>query len=42
MKRQEQYAKLAFEKGQATRVDMWDVQYRRIEAEIWLNQEKAR
>jgi hypothetical protein len=32
----------AFEKEQLTRVDVHDARYRLLEAEIWLNQEKAR
>jgi hypothetical protein len=29
-------------RAQATRVDLYDAQFRRREAEIWLNEEKAR
>lgn len=31
-----------YEKDQVTRVDVHDAKYRLLEAEIWLNQEKAR
>jgi hypothetical protein len=42
MKEQQRLAQLALEKDQGTRVDVWDAQYRVLEAEIWLDQEKAR
>jgi hypothetical protein len=42
MKEEERLAQLALEKDQGTRVDVWDAQYRVLEAEMWLNQEKAR
>jgi outer membrane protein TolC len=32
----------AFRQGQASRVDVHEAKYRVLEAEIWLNQEKAR
>ena len=32
----------AFRQGQAARVDVHDAKYRVLEAEMWLNQEKAR
>jgi outer membrane protein TolC len=33
---------LAYEKGGGTHVDVLDAQYRVLEAEMWLNQEKSR
>lgn len=42
MKKNEDYAKRAHERAQATRVDVADAQYRRLEAEMWLNEEKAK
>jgi RNA polymerase sigma factor (sigma-70 family) len=42
MKEQQRFAQLALEKDQGSRVDVWDAQYRVLEAEMWLNQEKAR
>jgi hypothetical protein len=41
-KKLEQYARKAHEQGQATRVDVTEAQYRRLEAAIWLAEEKAR
>jgi hypothetical protein len=41
-KEHERLARLALEKGEATRVDVRDAQYRVLEAETWLNQEKSR
>jgi outer membrane protein TolC len=32
----------AFRQGQASRLDVHEVKYRVLEAELWLNQEKAR
>jgi hypothetical protein len=32
----------ASEKAQATRIEVYDAKYRVLEAEMWLNQEKAR
>jgi len=42
MKKEEATAQTMYEKGQTTRVDVYDVQFRRREAEIWLNEEKGR
>jgi len=42
MKQMEQFAQVAFQKGEINRVELRDAQYRGLEAEIWLNQEKAR
>jgi hypothetical protein len=39
---QERWAEELWKKDQATRTDVFDVKYRRLEAEMWLNQEKAR
>jgi hypothetical protein len=41
-KEQERLARVALEKGEATRLDVRDAQYRVLEAEAWLNQEKSR
>jgi hypothetical protein len=38
----EQYMKAMVERDQATRTDSSGARYQRLEAEIWLNQEKAR
>jgi hypothetical protein len=42
MKDQERYASQAYRTDTMSRPDLTDVQYRRIEAEIWLNQERSR
>ena len=42
IKEQERLAQLALEKGEGARVDLWDAQYRVLEAEMWLIQERAR
>jgi hypothetical protein len=42
MKDVEGYRKSLFEKDQGTRVETIEARYERLEAEIWLNQEKAR
>jgi len=42
MREQERLAQLSIEKAQGTRIDLWDAQYRTLEAEMWLNHEKAR
>jgi hypothetical protein len=42
MKDQERFAQVALERAQSSRVDVFDARYRVLEAEIWLNQEKAR
>jgi hypothetical protein len=41
-KKLEQYTRTAHEQGRATRVDVTEAQYRRLEAAIWLAEEKAR
>jgi hypothetical protein len=41
-KKQEGYQKVLLQREQASRTDLLDAQYQRLEAEIWLNQEKAR
>lgn len=42
MKKNEAYVNHAHQAGEATRLDIRDAQYRRIDAEIQLNREKAR
>jgi hypothetical protein len=42
LKNDEAIAQTMYQKGNVTRVDLYDVQFRRREAEIWLNEEKAR
>lgn len=42
MKKNEDYAQRAHERAEATRVDVADARYRRLEAEVWLNEEKAK
>ncbi len=42
LKEEEAIAKNRLELARGTRVDVYDVQFRRMEAEIWLNEEKAR
>ena len=42
LKGEEQIAKALKERAQGTQIDISDVQFRRMEAEIWLNEEKAR
>jgi hypothetical protein len=42
MKKEEAIAQTMYQKDQFTIVDLYDVQFRRREAEIWLNEEKAR
>ena len=42
LKEEEAIAKARIEAARATQVDVYDVQFRRMEAEIWLNEEKAR
>ena len=42
LKEDEAIAKAQYQSARATRVDVYDVQFRRMEAEIWLNEEKAR
>jgi hypothetical protein len=42
MKGVEQFAAAALKAGQGGRIDLEDAQYRRLEAEILLNEEKAR
>ncbi len=42
LKEEEAIAKARKEIAQGTEVDLRDVQFRRLEAEIWLNEEKAR
>jgi hypothetical protein len=41
-KKFEQYAQAAHQKGLGSRVDVTEAQYRRLEAAIWLAEEKAR
>ena len=42
LKEDEAIAKARKESARGTQVDVYDVQFRRLEAEIWLNEEKAR
>jgi hypothetical protein len=42
LKEDEAVAKALVQNAQATQVSVYDVQFRRMEAEIWLNEEKAR
>jgi hypothetical protein len=42
IKTDEAIAQKLHEAGRLARVDLYDVNFRRLEAEIWLNQEKAR
>ncbi len=42
LKEHETIAKGRMELARGTKVDLRDVRFRRIEAEIWLNEEKAR
>jgi hypothetical protein len=42
LKKEEAIAQTMYRKGESTSVDLYDVQFRRREAEIWLNGEKAR
>ena len=42
LKEEEAMTKGRFQVGQVTQVEVYDVQFRRMEAEIWLNEEKAR
>ena len=42
MKQLEQFAQVALQNGEINRVELRDAQYRSLEAEIWLNREKAR
>jgi hypothetical protein len=42
LKQEEAIAEGMRQSARATQVDVWDVQFRRMEAEIWLNEEKAR
>jgi len=42
MKTLETVVEKSYQLGRATILDLYDVQFRRTEAEIWLNQEKAR
>jgi hypothetical protein len=42
MKTEEAMAQTMYKDGQLTRVDLYDIQFRRREAEVWLNDEKAR
>ena len=41
LKQEEIIAKKHHEGARGTQVDVYDVQYRRLEAEIWLNEERA-
>jgi len=41
-KRTEEYTAQLFRGGEASRIDVHDAEYRRLEAEIWLTQEQAR
>jgi hypothetical protein len=41
-KNEEAIAHTLYQKGQLTRVDLYDVEFRRREAEVWLNEEKGR
>ena len=42
LKEEEAIAKNQHQFARGTQVEVYDVQFRRIEAEIWLNEEKAR
>ena len=42
LKQEEAATQNDHQSGRATQVDVHDIQYRRMEAEIWLNEEKAR
>ena len=42
MTKEEATAQTMYQKSELNRVDLYDVQFRRREAEIWLNEEKAR
>jgi hypothetical protein len=42
LKKDEAMAEAMHQSGRGTRVDVYDVQFRRMEAEIWLNEEKAK
>jgi hypothetical protein len=42
LKKDEAIAKSRKESARGTEVEVRDVQFRRLEAEIWLNEEKAR
>jgi hypothetical protein len=42
MKTNEEYVKHAHQAGEATRIELYDAEYRRLEAEMWLNEERAR
>ena len=42
LKKEEAIAETMHQEAQVTHVDVYDVQFRRMEAEIWLNEEKAR
>jgi RNA polymerase sigma factor (sigma-70 family) len=42
LKQDEELAKARKESARATELEVYDVRFRRIEAEIWLNEEKAR
>lgn len=42
LRNQERWTEELWKKDQATHTDFLDARYRRLEAEIWLNQEKAR
>jgi len=42
LKREKAIAKARFDSGQGTQLEINEVQFRRLEAEIWLNEEKAR
>ena len=42
LKDEEAIAKAHYESARISRVELYDLQFRRMEAEIWLNDEKAR
>jgi hypothetical protein len=42
LKEEEAIAEGMRQSARGTLIDVWDVQFRRMEAEIWLNEEKAR
>ena len=42
LKQEEAITEKEHQAAQATQVDVHDVRFRRLEAEIWLNEEKAR
>ena len=42
LKEEEALAKAHYESARVSRVELYDLQFRRMEAEIWLNNEKAR